>query len=153
MFKNYLLVMTEFSPLQNVMLIDDDDISLYLTSRRLEKEAFAENIVKHTSVDSAIADLRKNQNNIEGLPDLIFLDINMPQKDGWDFLEEFKTLQLAYRSPIIMLTSSDSMLDKIKSSRYPNYIFGFFNKPLKVEDIMALIHFFKEKSISKLPRL
>lgn len=150
MFKNYLLVMTEFSALQNVMLIDDDDISLYLTSRRLEKEGFAQNIIKHESVDAAIADLQNNRNDINKLPDLIFLDINMPRKDGWDFLEELKNLELAYRAPVIMLTSSDSMMDKIKSSRYPNYVFGFFNKPLKVEDIMALIHFFKSKSISKL---
>jgi DNA-binding response OmpR family regulator len=150
MFKNYLLVMTEFSALQNVMLIDDDDISLYLTSRRLEKEGFAQNIIKHESVDAAIADLQNNRNDINKLPDLIFLDINMPRKDGWDFLEELKNLELAYRAPVIMLTSSDSMMDKIKSSRYPNYVFGFFNKPLKVEDIMALIHFLKSKSISKL---
>ncbi len=142
--------MTEFSALQNVMLIDDDDISLYLTSRRLEKEGFAQNIIKHESVDAAIADLQNNRNDINKLPDLIFLDINMPRKDGWDFLEELKNLELAYRAPVIMLTSSDSMMDKIKSSRYPNYVFGFFNKPLKVEDIMALIHFLKSKSISKL---
>lgn len=150
MIKDYLLVMTEFSPLQNVMLIDDDDISLYLTRRRLEKEGFAQNIIMHESVDAAIEDLQNNKDDINRLPDLIFLDINMPRKDGWSFLEEFKTLELAYRAPVIMLTSSDSMMDKIKSSRYPNYVFGFFNKTLKVEDIMALIHLFKSKSISKL---
>ena len=69
--------MTEFSPLQNVMLIDDDDISLYLTSRRLEKEGFAQNIIKHISADGALADMIANSSDASKLPDLIFLDINM----------------------------------------------------------------------------
>jgi CheY-like chemotaxis protein len=149
MLKNYLLVMTEFSPLQNVMLIDDDDISLYLTSRRLEKEGFAQNIIKHESVDAAIAQLQSNGSDKNLLPDLIFLDINMPRKDGWDFLEEYKNLELTYKAPVFMLTSSDAMMDKIKSSRYPGIVYGFFNKPLKVEDIMAVIHFYKDKILFK----
>jgi CheY-like chemotaxis protein len=149
MFKNYLLVMTEFSPLQNVMLIDDDDISLYLTSRRIEKEGFAQNIIKHESVDAAIAQLQSNRSDKNLLPDLIFLDINMPRKDGWDFLEEYKSLELTYKAPVFMLTSSDAMMDKIKSSRYPGIVYGFFNKPLKVEDIMAVIHFYKDKILFK----
>jgi CheY-like chemotaxis protein len=149
MFKNYLLVMTEFSPLQNVMLIDDDDISLYLTSRRIEKEGFAQNIIKHESVDAAIAQLQSKGSDKNLLPDLIFLDINMPRKDGWDFLEEYKNLELTYKAPVFMLTSSDAMMDKIKSSRYPGIVYGFFNKPLKVEDIMAVIHFYKDKILFK----
>jgi len=141
--------MTEFSPLQNVMLIDDDDISLYLTSRRIEKEGFAQNIIKHESVDAAIAQLQSNRSDKNLLPDLIFLDINMPRKDGWDFLEEYKSLELTYKAPVLMLTSSDAMMDKIKSSRYPGIVYGFFNKPLKVEDIMAVIHFYKDKILFK----
>ena len=141
--------MTEFSPLQNVMLIDDDDISLYLTSRRIEKEGFAQNIIKHESVDAAIAQLQSNRSDKNLLPDLIFLDINMPRKDGWDFLEEYKSLELTYKAPVFMLTSSDAMMDKIKSSRYPGIVYGFFNKPLKVEDIMAVIHFYKDKILFK----
>ena len=142
--------MTEFSPLQNIMLIDDDDISLYLTSRRLEKEGFAQNIIKHISADGALADLIANSSDASKLPDLIFLDINMPMKDGWDFLDLYVKLELAYKAPVFMLTSSDSMMDKIKSSRYPGIVYGFFNKPLKVEDIMAIIHFYKDKNIGKL---
>ena len=141
--------MTEFSPLQNVMLIDDDDISLYLTSRRIEKEGFAQNIIKHESVDAAIAQLQSKGSDKNLLPDLIFLDINMPRKDGWDFLEEYKNLELTYKAPVFMLTSSDAMMDKIKSSRYPGIVYGFFNKPLKVEDIMAVIHFYKDKILFK----
>jgi response regulator RpfG family c-di-GMP phosphodiesterase len=73
----------------------------------------------------------------------------MPRKDGWDFLEEYKSLELTYKAPVFMLTSSDAMMDKIKSSRYPGIVYGFFNKPLKVEDIMAVIHFYKDKILFK----
>jgi CheY-like chemotaxis protein len=149
MIKHNLLVMTNFLRLQNVMLVDDDDISLYLTERRLKKDGFTENIIKCTSVDDAIAYLFTNQYNLDLLPDLIFLDINMPKKDGWDFLNEYKAIELSYRAPVVMLSSSDSLIDKIKSTNYPGCVFGFFNKPLKVEDTMALISFINDKQILK----
>lgn len=145
MDKEFNLVMTDFEPLENVMLIDDDTISLYLTSKRINKDNFTKNIITHTSVNLAIEYLVTNIKDESKLPNLIFLDINMPGKDGWDFIEEFKKLHLPFKAPIFMLSSSDSILDKNKSAQYPNYVYGFFKKPLGIEDVLAIVHFFKDK--------
>ena len=90
MQNNQLNKMGNFLPFKTVMLIDDDDIALFLTERRLLKESFCEKAMLSTEADEALNYLINNRKEYNALPDLIFLDINMPLMDGWDFLDKFK---------------------------------------------------------------
>lgn len=70
------------------------------------------------------------------LPDLIFLDINMPVMNGWDFIEAFKKLDIPNPLFIVLLTTSLSAMDKERANDI-GLIHKFLNKPLKVEDLAA----------------
>jgi CheY-like chemotaxis protein len=71
-------------------------------------------------------------------PDLIFLDINMPAMDGWEFLEEYKKLSINGRIIVVMLTTSLFPEDKIKADKMPE-ISGFEHKPLTAEKLTAVL--------------
>lgn len=138
-----------FSPLKHIMLVDDDEISLFLTKKILNTISACQTITEFTLVDSAIDALLKNKNNKSTLPDLILLDINMPMKTGWDFMDIFINLELAFTPQVVILSSSDAMTDRIKATQYPKHIRGYFNKPVKRTDIIDLINHLRQTKLVK----
>lgn len=138
-----------FSPLEHIMLVDDDEISLFLTKKVLKAVNATNTITEHTLADPALDALLQNKNNIANLPDLILLDINMPMKTGWDFMDIFINMELAFIPPVVILSSSDSMTDRIKATQYPKHIIGYFNKPIKRTDIIDLINHLRTNKLIK----
>ncbi|MCU0357969.1 MAG: response regulator [Cyclobacteriaceae bacterium] len=125
-----------------VMLVDDNEIDNLINQKMIEAAAIAENIYTHTGAKSAIEFLR----NIERidvvdqvLPDVIFLDIDMPLMDGFQFLEEFNKLSNTVKKKcrIVMLTSSINPQDFSRSKKYEN-VKVYLNKPLSHENIVNL---------------
>ena len=72
-----------------IWLIDDDDITNMLHMILMEKEFPSDNTIVFNLAEKAIETLSNGTN----LPDYIFLDINMPFMDGWEFLETFSKLE------------------------------------------------------------
>ncbi len=119
------------------VLIDDSDIDLFIQRRFLEVYHFSKKQISYKSAEEALAWL--SALNGELPPDVIFLDLNMPNVDGFQFLESFKNLSQKIRdkSRIVVLTSSNSQKDRDLAFSYKNVI-QFVTKPLKQSDIEDL---------------
>lgn len=118
--------------LQKVLLVDDDDIVNSINKVIIKHAKFAEEIVVQTVASDAIGYI-KEQKEQGTLPELIFLDINMPEMDGWDFVDEYVKLGFEDDGPrIIMLTSSINPRDENRASLIDE-ITDFMSKPLSPE--------------------
>ncbi len=125
------------------MLIDDNEIDNLINQKMIEAADIAEHIYTHTGAKSAIEFL-KNVSKLanisqEVLPDVIFLDIDMPLMDGFQFLDEFEKLaeQTRNKCKVVMLTSSINPQDVNKSKKY-SYVKAYINKPLSQSSLEKL---------------
>lgn len=131
---------------QSVMLIDDNDIDNLINQKMIEAANICENIYTHSGAKSAIEFLKNMEKlskmlpDAQILPDLIFLDIDMPLMDGFQFLDQFDKLSAETKRhcKIIMLTSSISPQDFNRAKNY-SYVKKYINKPLTQEEIRKLV--------------
>ena len=122
---------------EKTVLIDDSDIDLFIQRRFLEVYEFSNQLVLYKSANEALNWLK--QLDGETPPDVIFLDLNMPEIDGFGFLKDFNSLpdKVKEKSRIVVLTSSNSSQDKDQVFKSKNVI-QFITKPLKQSDIESL---------------
>lgn len=126
-----------------VLLVDDNDTDNFISKRIIEITGFAGRVEVCNSGKSALDYLRNNLNNLENIPNLIFLDINMPVVDGFVFLYEFDKFPEAVKNKvrIAILSSSDNKrdIDKIVNN---DHVINFITKPLmedSLEEVSRLI--------------
>ena len=123
--------MSDSNTIDLVMLVDDNDTDNFISKRIIEITKFAKRVEVKNSGKSALDYLRENQDNVEDLPNLIFLDINMPIVDGFVFLYEFEKFNETSKDKckVIILSSSDNKrdIDKIVNN---NHVIKFITKPL-----------------------
>jgi CheY-like chemotaxis protein len=119
----------------NIWLIDDDDITNMLHQFFLEEYFPDASIVVFSQAELALAALAENQ----AFPDHIFLDLNMPVMDGWEFLDAYSemTIPNSNNIHIHILTSSLDPNDFAKAEQSP-FVHGIISKPLEIEKVQFL---------------
>lgn len=130
----------------NFMLIDDNGIDLYVNQKFIEKVVDDAEILTFIRAKKAIDFLTslKNQPTADFLftPDIILLDINMPEMDGFEFLDAYSRLQdeSLSKTKIYMLSSSTSLKDRIDADRH-GACEGFIGKPLSCGKISEILRY------------
>lgn len=119
---------------ENVMIIDDNAIDLYVCSRMITKNNFGKNVLKYSVATEALKYLQDNQNNFHELPQVIFVDIYMPMMSGFEFMEQYDKLSSALKTHCkVYIISSTIDNEDIVRSRNDRNVVSFQVKPITKE--------------------
>ncbi|GAA0894010.1 response regulator [Fulvivirga kasyanovii] len=122
---------------RKVLLVDDDPIANMINNELFKVSGYK--VVAYTSPKKALEFLNTITASSEFIPEIIMLDINMPEMDGWEFLEAYQKTSFALDSDcrLYILTSSIAPEDQDRATTCPS-VSGFISKPLTMEWIEKL---------------
>ena len=126
--------------LKTLTLVDDDDIFVFLTTKIIEQTNLVDLIKVFGNGLDAINFLKENKNNVDALPDIILLDLNMPIMNGWQFLEEYNKLNPTIGIKItIYICSSSISPDDITRAKTISEVSDYIIKPITKDKLIDLI--------------
>lgn len=119
----------------SIILVDDDPINNLINKRLISKLKLTPQIEEFLEAEQAIERIREldSEDSI-----LIFLDINMPVMNGWDFLNQYLKEFKLRKDRIIVLSSSIDFQDRQKAKEF-SCVEGFIEKPLSPEKIKNIL--------------
>lgn len=133
------------NPHKNILLVDDDSVEHMKVSRAFKKLEIPNPLITKNDGLEAKEYLEKS----DELPGLILLDLNMPNMNGFEFLEFIKADERLKVIPIVVLTTSNNDQDKVES--YKHSVAGYMVKPIRLEEYEKVIKTIKQYwSTSKL---
>lgn len=121
-------------------LIDDDEIFQFIMKNTIQEINPEIKIQFFTDGEKGIDCIKENLHSANNLPDIILLDLNMPFMDGWEFLNEYRSLEsdLKKEINIYLLTSSNSAHD-IDRAKEISTLSGYLVKPISRDGLKDLI--------------
>lgn len=125
--------------LECVCIIDDDNIYINLVSKIIELKKLANTILVFKNGKQAL-DFFMDSISKDKTPQVIFLDLNMPIMDGWEFLEEFSKIKSALANDILLYVVSSSINNSdIKRAKSIEIVDGYLTKPIKLDDFEKIL--------------
>ena len=124
-----------------IAIVDDDAIFQFITKRLMESIAIKNKMLQFLDGKEAIDFIHQNLNEIANLPDIIFLDINMPVMNGWQFLNRYIELKSKIKKEIIIyiVTSSNNPDDFIQAENMPE-VTDYIIKPISREKYTSILN-------------
>lgn len=126
--------------INTVAIIDDDDIYQYSAKKNINATELANNIVSLYDGQEAIEYFSEHLEKPEELPDIVFLDLNMPITDGWQFLEQYAAIRKKIKKDItIYITSSSMNPDDLIHARNISEVSDYIIKPITLGKFKELL--------------
>ncbi len=119
-----------------LMFIDDDEATNYYHEIIVNESDVCKNFIFFSKAFDAL-DYFSAISSVEQIPNIIFLDINMPKMDGWQFLEHFSKLNIEPAPKIVMLTTSLSSIERDRADKHPK-IHTLLHKSLSEDHLNQL---------------
>lgn len=127
------------SALKKIAVIDDDQVFHMIVKKQLFVSKIECEILKFYNGEEAFQYFKENLNNAEVLPEYVMLDVNMPIKDGWDFLEDYRTLSSSIRKKIkIYMVTSSVMNSDIDRAKNDKDVEDYVSKPVSSQRLAEL---------------
>lgn len=125
------------APSTCVVLIEDDQALNYYHQRLFVKQNFADEVLSYHSAVEALDGIKSLQHVTQLY---IFLDLNMPQMNGWQFIDELEKIKFDTNTQIklFVLSSSVNPNDMMKTKQN-SVVTDYFSKPLSIETITNII--------------
>ncbi|MCP9291455.1 MULTISPECIES: response regulator [Gracilimonas] len=130
------------SSLKSICIIDDDKIYTYGVSKIIKNYLPGNDVMSFENGKKALSAIKEMEQNNDELPDLILLDIDMPEMNGWDFLNEFQSIRDKVNKEIqIFVISSriDQKNQEIYRVEWDQKVDDFIQKPVQVEALKDLL--------------
>ncbi len=127
-------------------IIDDDPIFVYGTKKVMKEVDFCSDVIVYNNGKEAIDGLRNLVKEKKEMPSLIFLDLNMPVMDGWEFLDDFITIpnNNIEKVHVYVISSSIDANDFIRARNY-EVVNNYILKPITPEDLVAVLKMFSNE--------
>lgn len=122
-----------------IFLVDDQKITNFINKKLIEITGICKNVYDFTNPKTALENLEIHQ------PSLILLDLNMPEINGWKFLERMEKYSTS--ADVIIVTSSTSTLDQEKAKSYSRVV-NYYTKPLNKYIFHTLAEKYQKKMSS-----
>lgn len=118
-----------------VFFIDDDKPTTIVNKRLADRSKLFDRVEVFNNSVKAFDYIKDNVGKTVNLPDLIFLDVNMPAFNGWEFLEAFNKLELSKKVHVVMLSTSESNRSVITNDSCCPQSSFYETKPLNLEKV------------------
>lgn len=126
--------------LSNLWIIDDDPMTSFYIKRLAELGELAGIISIYNNAQGAVDYLLHHKKSVDHLPDIILLDIYMPEMDGWGFLEAFQKIahQLTKKIEVYIISSSYHPKDVSRAKQIPE-VKDYLQKPVTLEALREIV--------------
>ncbi|MGZ3999959.1 MAG: response regulator [Mucilaginibacter sp.] len=126
--------------MSKLILIDDDELYHQMAHIMLEEYSPVKEVISSMDGKATLDYLIENKENDENLPDYIFLDMTMPEYDGWDFLNGYKKVYNSFKKAIrIYIVSSSIDPNDLERSKKYSFVDSFIIKPLRRDFLRQLV--------------
>lgn len=122
---------------RRILIVEDNRGDVLLVDMALREAGLTFELIHMADGEKAIDYLRKLANGSAGPPlDLVFLDLNLPKRDGWEVLEELRSVPMQRMVPVMILSSSNAPHDIARAERLG--VARYIRKPSTLDEFMAI---------------
>lgn len=124
---------------KKILIIDDNIVSQFALRYTIQQANIDCEVLVCDGAQEGLRILSNLRNAGKDFPDCIFLDLDMPDLDGWGFLDRYRSIvDTAKRTKVFILSTFTSSLDRNRAKHHP-MVDGFYDKPLSRNSVIQIL--------------